>query len=136
MTAEPPIPPAEAAPPALPERRFKAAPSAEAPEVAAENERLKIEEEERRRVEIQNALAALSATDDLHSQALQQAGNLKTLSSDKQLKVLATLAFERGAVFAVAVAEKLGDLGVLDELHDYLVRDDVYPHLDIVKKKH
>lgn len=98
------------------------------PEVSPERREL-----EARRVEIQQALTALSTSDDFHQQAQQHASDLKQLPPEKQLAVLAALAFEKGAALAVRVAERLGNLAVLDQLHDYLVRDDVYPHLDVAK---
>ncbi len=112
-----------------------------APETAGQNPELSPVEAtgdqrelELRRLEIQEHLTALGASDDFHTQAHQQAASIKGLTPDKQLEILATLAFEKGAAFALRVAEKIGDPAVLDQLHDYLVRDDVYPHLDVAKK--
>lgn len=117
----------------------EAAPKLERPPVEADVENVPeqgtahAQEEERRRVQIQEALRALSISDEFHQLTHQHASDLKQLDPERQLEALATLAFEKGTVFALKVAEKFNDLAILKQFHDYLVRDDVFPHLDIVK---
>ena len=121
--------------PANPETPLRA-PAVEAATESAADAEARRQAAEERRQELQLALTALSASDDLHQQTQQHAQQLKALPTAQQLTILATLAFEKGTWFAVRTAEHLGDLALLDQLHDYLVRDDVYPHLDIIKRNH
>ena len=50
-------------------------------------------------------------------------GELKTYESDKQLKALVEIAFERSVADAVDIARRLDDARLLDEFHDTLQDD-------------
>lgn len=51
-------------------------------------------------------------------------GELKTYESDKQLKALVEIAFERSVADAVDIARRLDDAHLLDEFHDVLQDDE------------
>src|SRR3989338_2836765 len=50
-------------------------------------------------------------------------GELKTYESDKQLKALVEIAFERSVADAVDIARRLDDAHLLDDFHDTLQDD-------------
>jgi len=48
---------------------------------------------------------------------------IKSLDVERQVKVLVTIAFEKGITHSISVARKLNDAYLLDELHDKLRRE-------------
>ena len=58
----------------------------------------------------------------------KQAASIKGVQRQRQVKILADLAMEKGVHYAVAMAKKMESAYVLDELHDTLV-DELYEEL-------
>lgn len=58
----------------------------------------------------------------------KQTASIKGLQRQRQVKILADLAMEKGVHYAVAMAKKMESAYVLDELHDTLV-DELYEEL-------
>ena len=62
------------------------------------------------------------ATDDEEAEEIKKdAKEIKNLDTARQVKVLVTLAFEKGIGHSIKVARNLNDAYLLDELHDKLV---------------
>ena len=58
----------------------------------------------------------------------KQTASIKGVPRQRQVKILADLAMEKGVHYAVATARKIDNAYVLDELHDTLV-DELYEEL-------
>lgn len=58
----------------------------------------------------------------------KQTASIKGLQRQRQVKILADLAMEKGVHYAVAMAKKIDNAYVLDEFHDTLV-DELYEEL-------
>ncbi len=56
---------------------------------------------------------------------------LKSLNQEEKIKYLLNLAQEKGVVFAVKVAQKLGDDYCLDVFHDILAKNSLYKQFKI-----
>jgi len=67
--------------------------------------------------------ATTIATDDeeVATEIKNDAKEIKNLDTVRQVKVLVTLAFEKGIGHSIKVARNLNDAYLLDELHDKLV---------------
>ena len=61
----------------------------------------------------------------------QDAKGIRNLDTARQIKVLITLAFEKGISYSIKVARSLNDAYLLDQLHDELVGE---LHDEFVKK--
>ncbi len=59
---------------------------------------------------------------------IKKARKLKGQQKERQIKLLADLAFDKGVIHATEVAKKIDDPYILDEFHDTLV-DELYNYL-------
>lgn len=84
-----------------------------------------------RKTALQATLTAMPPNEANTKEAEGQIQHLINLDEQGQLNHLTKLALARTPLIAVKAAEGLNDPSVLDKLHDYLVRDDVYPHLKL-----
>ena len=75
--------------------------------------------------EIQDTMESIVLNDDAKAQALDDAGNLQQIEDDKKVEELLKLAKTkgRGVVYAITVAEKMGNSYVIDKLHDKMSAD-------------
>ena len=69
-----------------------------------------------------------SVSDSSQKTTKKQAASIKGVQRQRQVKILADLAMEKGVHYAVAMAKKMESAYVLDELHDTLV-DELYEEL-------
>lgn len=68
------------------------------------------------------------ANDSVQKTVKKQTSSIKGFQRQRQVKILADLAIEKGVHYAVAMAKKMESAYVLDELHDTLV-DELYKEL-------
>lgn len=68
------------------------------------------------------------ANDSIQKTVKKQTASIKGFQRQRQVKILADLAMEKGVHYAVAMAKKMESAYVLDELHDTLV-DELYEEL-------
>lgn len=98
-------------------------------EITKEN----VKENEALNVQPATTQAKTAYTDDKdkETEVFLDAKKLKDLDVSRQVRILTTLAFEKGILYSIKVARKLNDPYLLDELHDKLVGE---LHDELVKK--
>lgn len=69
----------------------------------------------------QTAAAIADDEEEKKEEIKNDAKEIKNLDTARQVKVLITLAFEKGLTHSIKVARNLNDAYLLDELHDKLV---------------
>ena len=69
----------------------------------------------------QQTTTAVATDDEKAEEIKKDAKEIKNLDTARQVKVLVTLAFEKGIGHSIKVARNLNDAYLLDELHDKLV---------------
>lgn len=74
---------------------------------------------------------AFTSDEDKSAAISMDIKKIKDLDVSRQVKILTTLAFEKGIQYSVKVARGLNDAYLLDELHDKLVGE---LHDELVKK--
>ncbi|MCK5122909.1 MAG: hypothetical protein KAQ87_02070 [Candidatus Pacebacteria bacterium] len=94
--------------------------------VGIENREAEITKEnlgERQSQAISTQQTTTAITDDKEKteEIIKDAKGIKNLDTARQVKVLVTLAFEKGIGHSIKVARNLNDAYLLDELHDKLV---------------
>jgi hypothetical protein len=75
---------------------------------------------------LQEKVEAMDSDDSLKLQAQSHAAAAKVFSDEKKLDYLLHMAKEKGVVYAVSVAKKMGDPYLLDSLHDTLAKEGLY----------
>ncbi|MEK9135046.1 MAG: hypothetical protein AAB451_02000 [Patescibacteria group bacterium] len=83
-------------------------------------------QEETAREKIQKEIAEIEKiklTPELKKEAVEEAVKIKELDNEGKVSRLLSLAKEKGLVFAVDVAKKIGDAYLLDSLHDSLIKE-------------
>lgn len=74
---------------------------------------------------------AFTSDEDKSAAISMDIKKIKDLDVSRQVKILTTLAFEKGIQYSIKVARGLNDAYLLDELHDKLVGE---LHDELVKK--
>ena len=69
----------------------------------------------------QQTVTAITDDQEKTEEIIKDAKGIKDLDTARQVKVLITLAFEKGLTHSIKVARNLNDAYLLDELHDKLV---------------
>lgn len=72
-------------------------------------------------ISTQQTATAIATDNDKIAEIKNDAKEIKNLDTVRQVKVLVTLAFEKGIGHSIKVARNLNDAYLLDELHDKLV---------------
>lgn len=72
-------------------------------------------------IPVQQTTAAITDDKAKEEEIKRDTKKLKNLDTMRQVKVLTTLAFEKGITHTIKVARSLNDAYLLDELHDKLV---------------
>ncbi|MFI5206270.1 MAG: hypothetical protein ACHQVK_05005 [Candidatus Paceibacterales bacterium] len=85
-----------------------------------------IQADEATNKKVRQEIEAAHLDDDTKAQTQNNANDLKSLQEEEQLKRLLDLAKTKGVVYAVHVAQKLGDGFLLDTLHDRLAKEGLY----------
>ena len=94
--------------------------------VGVENKEAEITEEnlgerQSQTIPTQQTTTAIATDDQKAEEIKNDAKGIKNLDTARQVKVLITLAFEKGLTHSIKVARNLNDAYLLDELHDKLV---------------
>ena len=72
-------------------------------------------------IPVQQTTTVIADDDEKTKEIKNDAKEIKNLDTARQVKVLITLAFEKGIRHSIKVARNLNDAYLLDELHDKLV---------------
>src|SRR3989338_5321592 len=104
--------------PERPEVRPESEPARERPETRLERD-LAVEREKLER-------EAEKFTPREHEEAEKESVSIREMSPEGKIDRLIRIAEEKGPVFAVGTAKKLGDAWALDKLHDFLEKDENY----------
>ena len=72
-------------------------------------------------ISTQQTATAIADEEEKTEEIKNDAREIKNLDTVRQVKVLVTLAFEKGIKHSIKVARNLNDAYLLDELHDKLV---------------
>jgi len=72
-------------------------------------------------ISTQQTTIAIADDEEKKEEIKKDAKEIKNLDTARQVKVLVTLAFEKGIGHSIKVARNLNDAYLLDELHDKLV---------------
>jgi hypothetical protein len=78
-------------------------------------------EKQSQAIPTQQAATAITNDEEKTEEIKIDAKKIKNLDTARQVKVLVTLAFEKGIGHSIKVARNLNDAYLLDELHDKLV---------------
>ena len=78
-------------------------------------------EQQSQTIPTQQTATAITDDQEKTEEIIKDAKGIKNLDTARQVKVLVTLAFEKGIGHSIKVARNLNDAYLLDELHDKLV---------------